>query len=520
MAARSVTGAPLLLIAERDYLQTRAACYVTRPTSQRSIVSHLQNQPAIVTRFAPSPTGFLHIGGARTALFNYLFARANGGAFKLRIEDTDRARSTQEAVDAILDGLSWLGLEWDGEPASQAARADRHAAAVDTLIACGAAFRCYCTQDEIEALRETAFKDGRALRSPWRDRDPSEAPDGAASVVRFKAPDADVVLDDQVQGDVRWGAKEFDDLVLLRADGTPTYNLAVVVDDHEMGVTHVVRGDDHLVNAARQSQLYAALGWAAPVFAHIPLIHGADGKKLSKRHGALGVDAYRDMGYLPEGLRNYLLRLGWSSGDQELFSDEEMIAAFTLDGLNKAPARLDFDKLDHVNAWHMKRASDARLTDAAIAFASKRGDVAVDDRLRRSIEHAMPVLKDRAATLEQLADQIYFIVRRRPIVLEGKAAKPLRDDEARARLARLRDTLAAQTGWSEDALGQALKDFAEAEEVGFGKVGQPLRAALTGGAPAPDMSFVLEALGREETLARLDDQLQPGAAAGAAPVDS
>ena len=483
MAARSVTGAPLLLIAERDYLQTRAACYVTRPTSQRSIVSHLQNQPAIVTRFAPSPTGFLHIGGARTALFNSLFARANGGAFKLRIEDTDRARSTQEAVDAILDGLSWLGLEWDGEPVSQAERADRHAAAVETLIERGGAFRCYCTNDEIEALRETAFQEGRALRSPWRDRDPSEAPGGAASVVRFKAPDADVVLDDQVQGDVRWGAKD-------------------------------------RVNEASKSELYAAIGCAPPVFAHIPLIHGPDGKKLSKRHGALGVEAYRDMGYLPEGLRNYLLRLGWSSGDQELFTDEEMIAAFTLDGLNKAPARLDFDKLDHVNAWHMKRASDARLTEGAIAFASKRDDVAIDDRLRRSIEHAMPVLKERASTLEQLADQVYFIVRRRPIVLEGKAAKPLKDDDAKARLARLRDTLAAQADWSEEALGQALKDFAEAEEVGFGKVGQPLRAALTGGAPAPDMSFVLEALGREETLARLDDQLQPGGAAGAASVNS
>ena len=457
MTVRPFTGAPLPFNAGRDYLQTRAACYVTRPTSQRSIVSHLQNQPAIVTRFAPSPTGFLHIGGARTALFNFLFARANGGAFKLRVEDTDRARSTQEAVDAILDGLSWLGLEWDGEPVSQAARADRHLAAVTALIERGGAFRCYCTNEEIEALRATAFQQGRALRSPWRDRDPGDAPADAPYVVRFKAPETGVDIDDAVQGRVSWNAKEFDDLVLVRADGTPTYNLAVVVDDHEMGVTHVIRGDDHLVNAARQSQLYAALEWDAPVFAHIPLIHGPDGKKLSKRHGALGVEAYRDMGYLPEGLRNYLLRLGWSSGDQELFTDEEMIAAFTLDGLNKAPARLDFDKLDHVNAWHMKRASDARLTDAAIAFASKRDDVAVDDRLRRSIEHAMRVLKERASTLEELADQIYFIVRRRPILLEGKAAKPLKDEDSKARLARLREALASQDDWTEDALGQALK---------------------------------------------------------------
>ncbi len=520
MATCPLTGAPLLFNAGRDYLQTRAACYVTRPTSQRSILSHVQNQPAIVTRFAPSPTGFLHIGGARTALFNYLFARANDGAFKLRIEDTDRARSTQEAVDAILDGLSWLGLEWDGEPVSQAARAERHSAAAQTLIERGAAFRCYCTNEEIEALREAAFKEGRALRSPWRDRDPGDAPAGAAHVVRFKAPEAGVDIDDAVQGRVSWGAKEFDDLVLLRADGTPTYNLAVVVDDHEMGVTHVIRGDDHLVNAARQSQLYAALGWTAPIFAHIPLIHGPDGKKLSKRHGALGVEAYREMGYLPEGLRNYLLRLGWSSGDQELFTDEEMIEVFTLDGLNKAPARLDFDKLDHVNAWHIKRASHARLTEAATAVAATRDGVAINDPLRRSIERAMPVLKERAATLEQLADQVYFIIRRRPIVLEGKAAKPLKDNDAKARLGRLRDVFASQDDWSEAALGQTLKDFAEAEEVGFGKVGQPLRAALTGGAPAPDMSFVLEVLGREETLSRLDDQLQPGGADGAASVTS
>lgn len=474
------------------------------PLSQRNTISHLQNSTPIVTRFAPSPTGFLHIGGARTALFNALYAKRHGGVFKLRIEDTDRARSTDEAVKAILDGLTWLGLDWDGEAVSQFARAERHREVVDTLIEAGAAFRCYLTPEEIEDLREAAFKDGRALRSPWRDRDPAQAPAGAAYTVRFKAPDTDVVLHDAVQGEVRWAAKEFDDLILLRADGAPTYNLAVVVDDHDMGVTHVVRGDDHLVNAARQSQIYAALGWDRPVFAHIPLIHGPDGKKLSKRHGALGIEAYRDMGYLPEGLRNYLLRLGWSHGDKELFDDAEMVALFDLEGLGKAPARLDFDKMAHVNAWHMAKADDSTLTALVFERLSGRDDVRLDDTAKVWVHDAMRVLKERASTLAALEDQVYFLIQSRPIEITGKTAKALTDD-ARNRLSRLRSVLAEQAEWTQDSLDAALKAFAEAEEVGFGKVGQPLRAALTGGAPAPDMSFVLAVLGREEVLSRLDD---------------
>ena len=474
--------------------------------------SHVQNNDnPIRTRFAPSPTGFLHIGGARTALFNWLLARHHGGEFYLRIEDTDRARSTQEAIDAILDGLSWLGLDWDGDVVSQYARAGRHAEVAGELLSQGKAFKCYCTAEEVQELRDTAFAEGRALRSPWRDRGPEAAPADTPFVVRFKAPDSDVVLQDAVQGDVRWAAKEFDDLILLRSDGSPTYNLAVVVDDHDMGITHIVRGDDHLVNGGRQSQIYDALGWERPVFAHVPLIHGQDGKKLSKRHGALGAEAYRDMGYLPEGLRNYLLRLGWSHGDQELFSDDEAVAAFTLDGLNKAPARMDMDKLNHINGHHMSRADDDRLTELVMPFLDALEERIDDPQIVRSrLLAAMPVLKTRAATLEELARQSYFLLKARPFQLEGKAAKPL-NEEARQRLYRLFTRLSDLAAWTEEALASELKNFAEAEEVGFGKVGQPLRAALTGGAPAPDLSLVMVFLGREETLDRIEDQMMADA---------
>ncbi len=477
---------------------------------QRSMVSRVQKtkQP-IVTRFAPSPTGFLHIGGARTALFNWLLARGAGGKFLLRIEDTDRERSTEAATQAILDGLIWLGLDWDGEPVSQAANAARHAAVVDDLLANGRAFRCYMSETETAAERQKAFGEGRALRSPWRDRDPAEAPDGAPFTVRFRAADGDVVIEDAVQGDVRWKGKEFDDLVLLRSDGSPTYNLAVVVDDHDMGITHIVRGDDHLVNAARQAQIYDALGWDRPLFAHIPLIHGPDGKKLSKRHGALGVDAYRDMGYLPEGLRNYLLRLGWASGDQEFFSDEEAKAAFSLNGLNKAPGRLDFDKMAHINAHHMKLADDARLVELVLPWCAKQVDgLDVSDPVIRSrLTAAMPVLKTRAATLEALAGQAYFLVRPTPIIVEGKAAKPLKGDATHV-LARFKPVLDSLTEWSAEAIHNALELFVEREDIGFGKIGAPLRAALTGGAPAPDLSLVIEWLGRDEVSRRIDDQIK------------
>lgn len=464
----------------------------------------------VITRFAPSPTGYLHIGGARTALFNWLFARGRGGKFLLRIEDTDRARSTQDAIDAILDGLSWLGLDWDGEPVSQFSRADRHREAVNELVSRGRAFRCYCTPEEVEKLREEAFAEGRALRSPWRDRDPAMAPANAAYTIRFKAGDDDVIVRDEVQGDVRWAAKEFDDLILLRSDGVPTYNLAVVVDDHDMGVTHIIRGDDHLTNAARQSQIYAALGWDIPVFAHIPLIHGPDGKKLSKRHGALGVEAYREMGYLPEGLRAYLLRLGWAHGDQEYFTDAEAKAAFGFGGLGKAPARLDFDKLAHINGLAMREADEARLVDLLTArlLSDTTPPALGEAELRARLTAAMPVLKTRASSLADLADQAYFLYAERPFRIEGKTAKAL-DDDARIRLGRLATQLGALPDWNDAALAAALKDFAEAEQVGFGKIGQPLRAALTGGAPAPDLSAVMEFLGKEESLSRIKEQCLP-----------
>ncbi|WP_083635062.1 glutamate--tRNA ligase [Maricaulis sp. W15] len=477
--------------------------------------SQLQNNDKMIrTRFAPSPTGFLHIGGARTALFNWLFARRHGGQFLLRIEDTDRARSTQAAIDAILDGLGWLGLDWDGDAISQFERADRHAEIAYALLENGHAFKCWCTPDEVQALRDAAFAEGRALRSPWRDRDPADGPADQPFTVRFRAPDSDVVLEDAVQGTVRWAAKEFDDVILLRSDGNPTYNLAVVVDDHDMEITHIVRGDDHLVNGARQSQIYDAMGWDRPVFAHVPLIHGQDGKKLSKRHGALGAEAYRDMGYLPEGLRNYLLRLGWSHGDQELFSDAEAVAAFALDGLNKAPARMDIDKLNHINAHHIGQAENTRLIELVTPFlATLEARIEDADITRERLTAAMPVLKTRASTLEELAAQSYFLLRPRPFQLEGKAAKPLKDDEARDRLYRLFTHLGDVEAWTEAALSDALKEFAEAEDVGFGKIGQPLRAALTGGAPAPDLALVMTFIGRDETLDRIKDQMTPVAPA-------
>ncbi|WP_323761299.1 glutamate--tRNA ligase [Maricaulis sp.] len=473
--------------------------------------SQLQNNAKMIrTRFAPSPTGFLHIGGARTALFNWLLAKRHGGTFLLRIEDTDRARSNPAAVEAILDGLSWMGLDWDGEPVSQFDRAGRHVEIADELLARGRAFRCYCTPEETQILRDEAYAAGRALRSPWRDKGAAEAPADTPFTVRFKAPDSAVVIDDAVQGEVRWAAKEFDDLILLRSDGTPTYNLAVVVDDHDMEITHIVRGDDHLVNAGRQSQIYDAMAWERPVFAHVPLIHGQDGKKLSKRHGALGAEAYREMGYLPEGLRNYLLRLGWSHGDQELFRDAEAIAAFDLAGLNKAPARMDLDKLNHINGHHLAQADDVRLVDLLAPFLDTLEDRIDDAGITRDrLGAAMPVLKTRASTLEELATQSYFLLRKRPFTLEGKAAKPLKDDEARQRLYRLFTHLGDVSEWNETTLAGSLKEFAEAEEVGFGKIGQPLRAALTGGAPAPDLALVMTFIGRDETLDRIKDQMTP-----------
>jgi len=461
----------------------------------------------VVTRFAPSPTGYLHIGGARTALFNYLYAKGRGGRFLLRIEDTDRERSTEAAVKAIFDGLDWLGLTADEPPVFQFSRADRHREVVAELLARGAAYRDYLSAEETGALRDAARAEGRPFESPWRDRDPSEGEPAQPHTVRFRRPlDTPVIVDDAVQGQVRWDSAALDDLVLLRSDGAPTYNLAVVVDDHDMGVTHVIRGDDHLNNAARQSLIYDALDWARPVFAHIPLIHGPDGAKLSKRHGAQAVHEYAEQGYLPEAMRNYLARLGWAHGDAELFSDAEAQAWFDLTGIGKAPARLDFDKLAHVNAHWLRQADDARLlalTLEALARAGQPADAAATGKLAAAI----PAIKDRARTVLDLVDQSAFARATRPVALDDKARGQLAG-EARDRLSRLVPVLGDLPEWEPTALDEALKAFAVAEGVGFGKVGPVLRAALTGGLPSPDLGKTLATLGREESLGRLDDALQ------------
>lgn len=466
----------------------------------------------IVTRFAPSPTGFLHIGGARTALFNWLYARHTGGKMLLRIEDTDRQRSTKEAIAAIIEGLEWLGITWDGEPIYQFARAERHRAAVEEMLAQGNAYRCYATPQELDEMRELARKEGRPPRydGRWRDRDPSEAPKDRAPVIRLRAPqEGETVIDDMVQGTVTFPNKDLDDLVLLRSDGNPTYMLAVVVDDHDMGVTHVIRGDDHLTNAARQTQIYRALGWEVPRMAHIPLIHGPDGAKLSKRHGALGVDAYRDMGYLPAALRNYLVRLGWSHGDQEVFSTEEMIGFFDLDKVGRSAARFDFQKLESLNGHYMRASSNAELLSAIDALVPHLPDA--EHRLARmtperraQLAAAMPGLKERAKTLVELVDNAEFIFVERPLPLDDKAAALL-TPEARAHLGRLLPAL-EQVEWTAAATEAAVRAYAEAQGVKLGAVAQPLRAALTGKPTSPPIFDVLTVLGRAESLARLKDQ--------------
>jgi glutamyl-tRNA synthetase len=460
----------------------------------------------IVTRFAPSPTGFLHIGGARTALFNWLFARKMGGEFRLRIEDTDRARSTPEATQAILDGMAWLGLDHDGDITYQHSRADQHAAAAQALLKTGHAFKCYCTAEELETHRSAAQAAGHAFRSPWRDS-PDNAPPDTTYTLRFRVPDGETTLKDLVQGQITWQNKDFDDLVLLRADGSPTYMLAVVIDDHDMDVTHVIRGDDHLINAARQSQIYAALGWDIPIFAHVPLIHGPDGKKLSKRHGALGVEAYRDMGYLPEGLRNYLLKLGWSKGDQDIYYGKTATQAFDLSGINSAPARLDFDKMNHINGAHMVETADQTLLDLALPFIeADYGPVSSSQALR--LLAAMPSLKPRAATLKQISEQALYLMAKRPLIITGKAKKALKPDRL-ALLAALTNQLESieDTAWTEERLLADIEAFVAAHDIGFGKIGQPARAALTAGAASPDLALVFALLGKDEALGRLRDVL-------------
>jgi glutamyl-tRNA synthetase len=467
----------------------------------------------IVTRFAPSPTGFLHIGGARTALFNWLFARGRGGKMLLRIEDTDRERSTKEAIDAILDGLKWLELDWDGDVIYQFGRAARHREVAEELLAAGRAYRCYATPEELAAMREKARAEGRTrlYDGMWRDRDPAEASPGMKPTIRLRAPlTGETVIEDQVQGRVVWQNENLDDLVLLRGDGTPTYMLAVVVDDHDMGVTHIIRGDDHLINAARQKQIYDALEWPLPSMAHIPLIHGPDGSKLSKRHGALGVDAYRAMGYLPAALRNYLVRLGWSHGDQEIFSTEEMIRAFDLSGVGRSAARFDFAKLENLNGHYIRHSDDQSLvTQLERVLDHVPGGAEIKARLndttRAQFLKAMPSLKERAKTLIELMDGASFIFALRPLQLDAKAAALL-TPENRVLIGKLRAGLETVTPWSAETTEAAMRAFAEANNLKLGAVAQPLRAALTGRTTSPGIFDVLAVLGREECLARLADQ--------------
>lgn len=461
---------------------------------------------SVVTRFAPSPTGYLHIGGARTALFNWLFARHMGGKYLLRIEDTDRARSTPAAIDAIMDGLSWLDLQHDGEITFQYARAPRHREVSEEMIARGTAFRCYMTPDEETAARAKSHEEGHALRSPYRDGKAPPAP-SAPFVVRLRAPDdGDVLNQDLIQGDVRIKARDIDDLVLVRANGDPTYMLSVVVDDHDMAVTHIIRGDDHLTNAARQIPIFHAMGWQAPQFGHVPLIHGEDGKKLGKRVGSQAVHEWRDMGYLPEAMNAYLMRLGWSPGHDDILTKEEAIPQFNIEQIGKAPARLDFKKLDSVNAHFLSLAEDARVTRLVEEHMKARGDAPLSADQAVALARAMAVLKKRAKTIPELAEQARFVLAKRPLTLDDTAKKLLNDD-FKPRLSRLRDALEKEPTWDHLSLGSALKAFATSEGVGLGQIGPGLRAALTGGTPSPDLGQTLELLGREEALARIADQV-------------
>jgi glutamyl-tRNA synthetase len=462
----------------------------------------------VVTRFAPSPTGFLHIGGARTALFNWLWARHTGGKFLLRIEDTDRARSTQPAIEAILDGMRWLGLDWDGDEVYQFARASRHAEVAFDLLERGHAYKCFATAEELAEMREQQ----RAAKLPmrydgrWRNRDPKEAPEGAPFVVRLKAEtEGETTIHDLVQGDVTVRNAELDDMVLLRSDGTPTYMLAVVVDDHDMGVTHVIRGDDHLNNAFRQLGIIRAMGWPTPIYGHVPLIHGPDGAKLSKRHGALGIEAYRDeMGILPEALMNYLLRIGWGHGDEETIDRARAIEIFDVSGIGRSPGRTDQKKLENINGHYIRSADDARLTDLTAPFLAQkigRDLTATDiDLLRRS----MPVLKPRAKDLLELAEGATFLFRTRPLDMEDRALALLEGQGAQL-LAAAACALSS-VEWTNEALDEAVRGVAEEAGVGLGKVAQPLRAALTGRSTSPGIFDVLLLLGRDESLARLADQ--------------
>ena len=459
----------------------------------------------VVTRFAPSPTGYLHIGGARTALFNWLFARHHNGKFLLRIEDTDRARSTPEATEAIFEGLRWLGLDWDGEPVSQFERSDRHAAVVDEMLASGTAYKCFATKEEIDAFRDMARSEGRPplFDSPWRDVGSAQHPELPYSV-RLKAPrTGETTVKDEVQGSVTWKNETLDDLILLRSDGSPTYMLAVVVDDHDMGITHVIRGDDHLTNAARQSLIYSAMGWDLPVFAHIPLIHGPDGAKLSKRHGALGVEAYRDMGYLPAAMRNYLARLGWSHGDDEFFTTEQAIEWFDLGSIGKSPARFDFKKLENLSGQHIRATANVELIEEVEKFFASQQMQPMTALQKDLFLRGLDGMKQRAKTLPELIDMAHFILSERPFKPDERAAALL-DSVSRGMLNRLTSRLQHVT-WTEENLETEIREFAEAEGLKLGKVAQPLRAALCGRTVSPSVFDMMVLIGKEETLARLAD---------------
>jgi glutamyl-tRNA synthetase len=464
----------------------------------------------IITRFAPSPTGFLHIGGARTALFNWAFSRGRKGKMLLRIEDTDRERSTEAAVTAILDGLTWLGLTWDGDAVSQYARAERHREVANELLKRGKAYHCYCTPQDLEAMRAKAEAEKRPIRydGTWRDRDPSSAPAGVKPVIRFKAPqEGETVIEDHAQGRVVIPNKDLDDLIILRSDGNPTYNLSVVVDDHDMGVTHIIRGVDHLTNAARQTQIYLAMGWSVPDMTHVPLIHGPDGAKLSKRHGALGVEAYRAMGY-------YLARLGWSHGDDEIFSTEQLVEWFTLDSLGKSASRFDFAKLENLNGHYIRHTPDDELLQHLLAFmphAEGGPDLLArtDDAMKAKLLRAMPGLKERAKTLVELLKGAAFLYASRPLPMDDKARQILADGGSKS-LDDLLPVLKSVVEWKAHALETAVKGYADATGIKLGKLAQPLRAALTGTSTSPGIFDVLEVLGRHESLERIVDQTASG----------
>ena len=482
----------------------------------------------VITRFAPSPTGFLHIGGARTALFNLMYAKRHNGKFLLRIEDTDRKRSTPEAVQAILDGMAWLGLNSEEQPIFQFERAPRHVEVAEAMIASGSAFRCYVTSEELQARRDLgeskrreASENGiselkkaellaeaseylKPFRSPYRDgKEPPNA--DAKFTVRLRAPDSsNTSIEDKVQGKITINTDEMDDLILLRADGTPTYMLAVVVDDHDMGVTHIIRGDDHLRNAFRQTPIYNAMGWNIPEWAHLPMIHGDDGAKLSKRHGALGVEAYRDMGYLPAGICNYLMRLGWSHGDREIFTIDDASQVFELSDINRAPSRIDFAKLADINAHHIREFDNDELLQLLLPILNSDRELSEIEALR--IEQALPFMKDRGQTLPELAEAFRFLVQTRPLQLNKKARKALKN-EGLDQLATVRDVMKELSEWAPDSIQNAISDLCKSRELTMGQVGPPLRAALTGNLPAPDLNLVAAWLGRAETLARIEDQL-------------